>query len=68
MLNVADAPALSPAMEQETVPVPPAGGFVHVNAGPVGCDSDTNVVFGGSVSFIVTVPELDGPLFVSAML
>jgi hypothetical protein len=66
--NVAVAEATIEAMVQETAPVPPTGGLVHVNEGPVGCDSDTNVVFGGRVSDIVTLAESEGPLFVTVML
>ncbi len=55
-------------MEQETVPVPPAAGVAQMNAGPVGCDSETKVMFGGSVSFITTVAASEGPLFVTVML
>jgi hypothetical protein len=54
-------------MEHETVPVPPAAGFTQMKAGPVVCDSETNVVFGGRVSAMVTEPESDGPLFVTVM-
>jgi hypothetical protein len=68
MENVADVPAVSVAIEQETAPVPPTEGFVQMNAGPVNCDSETNVVFGGSVSAIVTLAASDGPLFVTLML
>jgi hypothetical protein len=68
MENVADVPAVSVAMEQETAPVPPTEGFVQMNDGPVNCDSETNVVFGGSVSAIVTLAASDGPLFVTLML
>ena len=41
---------------------------MQMKAGPVGCDSETNVVFGGSVSVIVTLVASDGPLFVTVML
>jgi len=68
MENVADVPAVSVAMEHETVPVPPDGGLMQVKAGPVNCDSETNVVFGGSVSDIVTLAASEGPLFVTLML
>ena len=65
---MAVVPNVSAAMEQETVPVPPGAGLVQMNAGPVGCDSETNVVFGGSVSAIVTLVASDGPLFFTVML
>ena len=68
MEKVADVPAVSVAMEQETVPVPPDGGLMQMKAGPVGCDSETKVVFGGSVSFMVTPAASDGPLLVTVML
>ena len=68
MVNVAVVPLVSVAMEQETVPVPPTGGLLQMNAGPVGCDSETNVVFGGNVSAIVTLFASDGPLFATVML
>jgi hypothetical protein len=66
--KVAEVLEVSAAMEQETVPVPPTEGFAQMNAGPDGCDSETNVVFGGSVSVMVTVVASDGPLFVTVML
>ena len=68
MAKVAEVPAVSVAMEQETVPVPPDGGLMQMKAGPVNCDSETKVVFGGSVSVMVTVAASDGPLFVTLML
>jgi hypothetical protein len=68
MVNVAVVPAVSAAIEQETVPAAPTDGFVQMKAGPVGCDSETKVVFGGKVSDIVTVVASDGPLLVTVML
>src|ERR1041385_6308618 len=60
MLSVALALGSSAAMLQEIVcPV------VQVNAGPVVCDSETNVVFGGSVSVQLTFDAVAGPLFVT---
>src|ERR1051326_1476020 len=60
MLNVAVADGASVAMLQEMVwPV------VQVNVGPGGCDSETNVVLGGSVSLQLTLDAVDGPLFVT---
>src|ERR1043165_6341719 len=60
MLNVAVADGASAATLQEIVwPV------VQVNAGPVVCDSETNVVFGGSVSVQLTFDAVAGPLFVT---
>src|SRR5258708_6906404 len=46
----AEPPFASVAIEQLTVPVPPPGGFMQVNAGPTVCISDTKVVPAGSVS------------------
>ena len=68
MVKVAVVPNVSVAMEHETVPVPPTAGLVQMNTGPVGCDSETKVVFGGIVSVIVTLVASDGPLFVTLML
>ena len=68
MVKVAVVPFVSAAIEQEIVPGAPTDGFVQMNAGPVGCDSETNVVFGGKVSDIVTVVASDGPLLVTVML
>jgi hypothetical protein len=63
MLNVAVADGASAAMLQEIV-----GPVVQVNAGPVVCDSETNVVLGGSVSLQLTVDAVAGPLFVTVTL
>src|SRR5688572_27725162 len=52
-------PGNSDAFEQEIVPVPPTAGVVHDQ--PAGDASDTNVVFAGSVSFIVAVSAVLGP-------
>ena len=52
-------------MEQLTVPVPPAAGVVHEKAGPVVCDSETKVVFAGTVSVRAALAAFDGPLFVN---
>ena len=67
MSKVAVAPLINVAIEQETAPVPPTAGFAHKNDGPPVCVSETNVVFGGSVSVIVTADASDGPLFVTTM-
>src|SRR5690349_6143791 len=40
---------------------------VHVNAGPVFCVSETNVVPAGSVSLQLTVVAVEGPLFVTTI-
>src|SRR4051812_29618849 len=67
MSKVAIVPLVSVAMEQEIAPVPPTAGLIHVNDGPVGCVSETKVVFGGSVSLMFTAVASDGPLFVTTM-
>lgn len=67
MSNVATAPLVNVPIEQETAPVAPGAGLMHVNEGPVVCVSDTKVVFGGSVSLMFTVVASDGPLLVTTM-
>lgn len=67
MSNVAVVPKVSVAMEHETVPGPPTAGFTQVNEGPPVCVSETKVVFGGSVSLMLTAVASDGPLFVTTM-
>ena len=62
--NVAE-PGPNEAIVQLTVPVPPTEGFVQENVEPVVCDSETNVVFTGTVSLSATLAAFDGPLFVS---
>lgn len=57
----------SDAIVQVTVPVPPGGGLVHAKAGPVDCDSETNVVFAGTASVSETLAAFDGPLFVTTI-
>ena len=66
-VNVAVAPAASGARLHDSVPPCPAGGSVHVNAGPVFCVYDANVVPAGSVSVNVTCAESDGPLLVTVI-
>src|ERR1700752_4855488 len=62
MLNVALAPGASVEILQETVaPV------VQVNVGPVVCVSETNVVFGGSVSVQETFTAFEGPALATVM-
>src|SRR5258707_1282938 len=63
ILKEAEAPFASVAIEQLTVPVPPPGGFMQVNAGPTVCISDTKVVPAGSVSLSMTLWAPFGPLF-----
>src|ERR1700682_1821159 len=68
IVKVAVAALASDAIGQVTVPPLPTLGFVQLNAGPVGCASETNVVLAGSVSVNETVVACDGPLFVTVML
>src|SRR2546423_12788529 len=62
-VNVALAPAANVARVAVTVPVPPTGGVVRVNAGPLSWVKDTNVVFAGMTSVIVTLRASLGPAF-----
>ncbi len=62
-VKVLDAFAAMLALEQETLPIPPTAGVVQVN--PAGLASETNVVFAGKVSAIVTLAALLGPVFVT---
>src|SRR5438874_1890404 len=64
-VNVAEAPAARVAMLPETMPFVPVAGFVKVNAGPLGCVSETNVVPAGSVSRSETLWASFGPLLVT---
>jgi hypothetical protein len=65
MSNVADPPAAKSASVQFTGPVPPTAGAAQMNAGPLVCVKDTNVVPAGVVSLIATVVASDGPAFVA---
>jgi hypothetical protein len=67
IVNVALPLAAKTAMLHVTVPGAPIAGVVHVNVGPVGCDSAANVVFGGSTSVSTTFVAFDGPAFVTVM-
>src|SRR3954454_18727145 len=67
MSNVAIDPLVSVAIEQEIAPVPPPAGLLHRKDGPPVCVSETKVVFGGSVSLMLTAVASDGPLFVTPM-
>ena len=62
-VNVDVAPAANVAMAAVTVPVPPTGGVVKVQAGPEFCSNETNVVFAGTVSLSVTLAAFAGPAF-----
>ena len=61
--NVADAPLANEAIVQLIVPVPPAGGVVQVNAGPLVCEAEAKCVFAGTTSVSVTLIAGDGPAF-----
>lgn len=65
MVNAALAPDASDARLQLTVPVPPTTGVVQLNAGPLVCIADTNVVPAGTGSLRDTVAAASGPLFVT---
>jgi hypothetical protein len=62
-VKVAVVPEESEGVLQEIVPVPPGAGIVHDH--PAGDENDTNVVFGGVVSLIVTLVASLGPLLVT---
>jgi hypothetical protein len=62
-VKVALAPFAKEASEHVTVPVPPTAGLEHVNAGPVFCASETNVVPEGTVSVSVALAAASGPPF-----
>src|SRR6266496_4291643 len=67
-VKVAEEPEASVPIVQFTEPLAPTAGFVQLNAGPVFCASETNVVPAGSVSLSVTLCASLGPLFVTLML
>src|SRR2546427_4857391 len=60
-VNLAVALEPNVAMLQPTVPVPPTGGVLQVNAGPLFCASETNVVFAGMSSLTHTFWAGVGP-------
>lgn len=66
-LNVALCPAVSVPIVQVNVPVAPGASGVQVNVGPLVCVTLANVAFAGTVSVIVTVDAVDGPLFVTVI-
>src|SRR5262245_59680563 len=66
-VNVAVAPAASVAMLPLNVPVPPTGGLVRVNAGPLVCVADTNVVLAGIASLSATFCASLAPLLVTVI-
>lgn len=68
MVNVAVAPDAMLAFVQVMVPLVPTLGLVQMNAGPLFCAVETNVVFAGSASVSETLVAGFGPLFVSEML
>jgi hypothetical protein len=65
-VNVADAPFASGPPVQVMVPLSPAGGVAHVNAGDAD-RIDWNRSDGGSVSFTITSLAASGPLFVAVI-
>jgi len=58
-------PKVMVGAEQDTVPPAPTAGVVHDQ--PPGDDSDTNVVFAGSVSESAAVMALLGPALSTVM-
>src|SRR5437588_3309065 len=62
-VNVALAPAANVERLAVTDPVPPTIGVVSVNAGPLVCVKETNVVFAGIASVIHTFCASFGPAF-----
>jgi len=68
MVNVAVAPEAMLALVHVTVPLVPTLGLVQMNAGPVFCAVETNVVFAGNASVSETLVAGFGPLFVSETL
>lgn len=67
IVNEAEEPAVRVVIEQVKLPVVPTGGVIQVNAGPVSCDAETNVVFAGVGSDNMTLCASEGPLFTSVM-
>src|SRR5215217_583138 len=65
IVKVAEAPAAGDPIVAVTVPVPPAGGVVSVNVGPLSWVADTNVVLAGTSSSISTDEAGSGPLLVT---
>ena len=66
-VNVAFAPTTMLASVQVTVPAAPIAGDVHENAGPLVCEKEASVVFGGRVSVRETLPALEGPALATVM-
>lgn len=63
MVKTAVADGASEAMLHVVMPVTPF--VLQVNAGPLFCVAETNVVFGGFPSVMTTFAAVDGPLFVT---
>src|SRR5262245_33025490 len=61
--NVALVSAASVSIVAVIVPVLPTAGVVNVNAGPLVCSADTNVVLAGSTSIHSTRSASLGPAF-----
>src|SRR6185295_8549206 len=67
IVNTADSPATTVALEKTTLPVPPTAGVVGVHPIPVVTVADTNVVFAGTASVTVTIWASLAPAFVKLM-
>jgi hypothetical protein len=65
--KVAVAPLTSVRRLQLTVPVAPTAGDVQLNAGPLPCTNDTNVVLAGTTSVSETLWASADPLFVTVI-
>src|SRR5262245_57385916 len=63
--KVAEAPSGRVVIWHETVPEPPTGGVVQVDAGPLCCVRDTKVVWFGMASSRSTLWASLGPKFVT---
>src|SRR6266511_4102671 len=66
-VKVALAPAAKLAAVAVKVPVPPTGGVVRLNAGPLVCIADTNVVLAGIRSLSVALAAALGPALLTVM-
>src|SRR3954467_12060218 len=63
--NVADVPLANVATEHVTAPVPPTAGGEQLNAGPLVCSAETNVIPAGTASSNCAAAASSGPLFCS---
>jgi hypothetical protein len=66
-VNVADAPDANVTAVHVIVPPAPTAGVVHENAGPLFCDSETNVISPGNVSLSATSWAASGPAFATVI-